>query len=174
MIIIPCTYDLFNLSAAISDISTVHRVSQYLSYKRCREQFSLSVLSGNFSDTMIFKIFRDSVCSGISIDILVEYNPDRFRFFFIDFKLTIYDFISVWRKSTIPFSFTGFLHSSLHSLDTDILFFNLSNSREDGDDQFSGILGRVNAIFNAYQIDAVILHNLQCIKYIGSISSKAG
>ena len=73
----------------------------------------------------------------------------------------LFQLIAVGRKAAIPFSLAGSLDSALHDLHTDILTLDLSHSGENRAHQFSGVLGGINPVLHADQIDAKILHHLQ-------------
>ena len=92
--------------------------------------------------------------------ILVKNHADCRSFFLIDEKLSLFQLVAIRSKAAIPFPFTGFLDSSLHGLHTDIFTLNFSHSRENGNHQFSRILGGINPVLHANQIDTEILHDL--------------
>ena len=165
--------NLFRSASAISNFPAVHRIFQYSS-DQCRiEQRIFPVLSWYLTNTMIFKIFCKSVCPYIRMHILVKNHTDCFCFFLIDKELPFFQTVSIRCKTTVPFTLTGFLDSALHGLHPDIFTLNLCNRRQDGNHQFSGILGRINPILHADQIDTKILHHLQSRKDIRSISAKS-
>lgn len=78
-------------------------------------------------DTMIFKILCQSIGSHISMHILIKNHTNGFCFFLIDKKPSFFQTVSIRSKSSVPFSFTGFLYSSLHCLYTDIFTLNFCN-----------------------------------------------
>ena len=92
--------------------------------------------------------------------ILVKNHADCRSFFLIDEKLPFFQPVAIWRKAAIPFSLTGFLDSALHGLHTDIFTLNFSHSRKNGNHQLSRILGGINPVLHANQIDTEILHDL--------------
>lgn len=76
---------------------------------------------------MVFKIFRQSVCSYIRMHILVKNHTDCFRFFLIDKELSLFQTVSIRSKTTVPFPLTSLLDSALHGLHTDIFTLDLCN-----------------------------------------------
>ena len=78
------------------------------------------------------------------------------------------------RSSRFPLALTSLLFTSCHCLCADIFSLNLCHRRQHRDHQLSGILGAVNAILYADQVDTKILHELQRVQNIGCISAKSG
>ncbi len=74
----------------------------------------------NFTDTVIFKIFRYPISTNIRMYILVKNRPDSRRFFFVNLKFSIYKLITIWCKTAVLFSLTNFLNTTFQYLDTDI------------------------------------------------------
>ena len=85
------------------------------------------VLPLYFLNAVVFKVFCHTVSANIRMYILVKDYSYRFCFFLINLKFTVYQLITIWRKSAVPFSFAGFLDTPFHCLDTDIFPFNLGN-----------------------------------------------
>ena len=131
-------------------------------------------MSLNFVNPVGCKVFCKAVCAGIRMHILVKNHADCRCFFLIDEKLSLFQLVAIRRKAAIPFSFTGFLDSALHCLHTDILTLDFSHSRENGDHQLPGVLGGIDPILHANQIDAKVLHNLQGGQHICRISAETG
>ena len=101
-----------------------------------------------------------TVCTGIRMHILVKNHADCRSFFLIDEKLPFFQPVAIRCKTAVPFPFTGFLDSALHGLHTDIFTLNFSHSRENGNHQLSCILGGIDPILHANQVDAKVLHDL--------------
>ena len=106
------------------------------------------------------KIFCKTVCTGIRMHILVKNHADCRCFFLIDEKLSLFQLVAIRRKAAVPFPFTGFLDSALHRLHTDVFTLNFSHSRKNGNHQLSRILGGINPVLHANQVNAKILHDL--------------
>ena len=100
-------------------------------------------------------------------------SPDIY-FIFGNNKFTIIQFISIRCKSAVPFALTSLLLTSCHCLCADIFSLNLCHRRQHRDHQLSCILGAVNAILHADQINTEILHELQRVQNIRRISAKSG
>ena len=159
-VIITSSMYLFRSSPAVSDFTAVNGVFQNSANQCCIKQRIFSILSLNLIDTVIGKVFRKTICPHIGMHILVKDNADCFGFFLVDIQHTFLQFVSVGSKSAVPFTLTCFLDSALHRLNTDILTLNLSNRRQHGNHQLTGILGGINAILHTNQIDTEILHHL--------------
>ena len=110
----------------------------------------------------------------VGMDKAVKNNTDNFHFIVCNRKLAIFQPIAIGCKAAVPFALTGFLFTASHRLSTDVFTFDFSNSRENGNHQFAGIFGTVNAILYANQVDTKILHELQGVQNIGGIASKTG
>ena len=104
---------------------------------------------------------------------IIDYS-DNFYFIFGNNKFTIIQFISIRCKSAVPFALTSLLFPSCHCLCADILSLDFCHRRQHRDHQLSCILGAVNAILHADQIDTEILHELQRVQNIRRISAKSG
>ena len=106
------------------------------------------------------------------MNILIEDDAHDFGFFFIDEQLTFFELIAIRSKAAIPFSFTGLLPAAFHCLNQNVFSLNFGNSGEHGNHQLAGVFGRINAIFDANEIDTVILHTLEGGEYICGVSAK--
>ena len=104
---------------------------------------------------------------------IIDYS-DNFCFIFGNNKFTIIQFISIRCKSAVPFALTSLLFPSCHCLCADILSLDFCHRRQHRDHQLSCILGAVNAILHADQIDTEILHELQRVQNVRCISAKSG
>ena len=60
-------------------------------------------------------------------------------FVLCDLQFSIYQFIAIWSKPAVPFSFPCFLLTSFHCLHKDILSFNLCHRRQNRNHQLSTI-----------------------------------
>ena len=127
VIVVSCAVLFLGLSAAVSDLSAVYGILDYLADKSGVKQWIFTILPLYLADAVILEIFCESVCSYICIYILIEDHSDSLGLFLIDFKITVYQLIAVGRKAAVPFAFTSLLNTTLHSLDSDVLSFNLSN-----------------------------------------------
>ena len=108
------------------------------------------------------------------MDVAVINNTDYFYFILRNDKISVFQFISIGSKTAVPLALTSLLFPSRHCLCADILSLDFCHRRQHGDHQLSGILGAVNAILHADQVDTKILHELQRVQNIGCISAKSG
>ena len=173
-VIISCAIHLLRPSSAIGDFPAVYRIFQNPADQRRIKQGIFPVLPLDFVNPVGRKVFCKTVCTGIRMHILVKNHADCRCFFLIDEKLSLFQLVAIWRKAAIPFTLTGFLDSALHGLHTDIFTLNFSHSRENGDHQLPGVLGGINPVLHANQIDTEILHHLQGGQHIRRISAEAG
>ena len=86
-----------------------------------------AILPLYFMNTVIFKVFCNTISANIRMYVLVKDYSDSFCFFHTNLEFAVYQLITIWRKSTVLFSFAGFLDTPFHCLDTDIFPFNLGN-----------------------------------------------
>ena len=108
------------------------------------------------------------------MDVAVINDPDHLNFILCNDKVSIFQFVSIWSETAVPFALTSLLLTSCHCLCADIFSLNLCHRRQHRDHQLSCILGAVNAILHADQIDTEILHELQRVQNIRRISAKSG
>ena len=157
-----------------SDFAHVDRIIQHQLDKVRGEPGDRIVLAGLFDKAIPVQIRGDAVDPVVRVDVSVEDDADRFHFILCDLKFSVYQFVAIGGKTTVPFSFLGFLDPAGHRLRADVLPFDLCNSRQYGYHQFSCIFGAVDPVFDTDQIDAKILHRLQRIQNICCIPSEAG
>ena len=158
--IISCAMHLLRSTSAIGNFPAVNRIFQNPADQRRIKQGIFPVLPLDFVNPVSCKIFCKTVCTAIRMHILVKNHADRRCFFLIDEKLSLFQLIAIRRKTAVPFPFTGFLNSALHRLHTDVFTLNFSHSRKNGDHQLSRILGGIDPVLHANQVDAKILHDL--------------
>ena len=94
-VIIPGAMHLLRSASAIGDFPTVHRVFQYSPDKGRIEQRIFSVLSLDFVNTMLVKIFGKTICTHVGMHILIEDHTDCSRFFLVDEKLAIFQLVGL-------------------------------------------------------------------------------
>jgi len=116
---------LFRFTAAISDLSAVHRVLDDTANKCGIKQRILSIMTGNLMDPVIFQILGKTIGADIRGDPLFKNGADRRSFLLIDLQYTILQAVSIRRKTTVPLAVPGFLNPALHGLDTNILTLDL-------------------------------------------------
>ena len=140
----------------------------------CIKQGILPILPWDLADTMVLQILCDAVCTDVCVNILVIDDTDGLCFFLVDNQFSTHQLIPIGSKAAVPAALPRFLAAALHGLDTDILTLDLRHGRQDGDHQFTRVLGRINAILNAHQVDAKILHNLKGREHVRRVSAETG
>ena len=108
------------------------------------------------------------------MDVAVINDTDYFHFILCNNKVSVFQFVSIGSETAVPFALTSLLLPSCHCLCADIFSLNLCHRRQHRDHQLSGILGAVNAVLHADQVDTKILHKLQRVQNIRRISAKSG
>ena len=173
-VIVSCTMHLFCPASAVGDFAAVHRIFQDSADEGSIKQRPLTILALDFIDAVVGKVSGETVCAHVGMHILIENHTDRLGFILVDKQLTLFQCITIGSEAPIPFALTGFLDSALHGLHTDVLTFDLCDRRQDRDHQLSCILGGINAVLNADQIDTEVLHDLQGGQHIRRVSAEAG
>ena len=129
MILIAGSCNFLILATTISELSAVNRIVQNQFDKMCREHIQGIVLTFFLHITMFIQIICYRRCSHGCIHIFVVDNANYFCFIFCNQKFSIFQFISIRSKTTIPFAFTSFLSAAFHCLNKDIFTLNLCNRR---------------------------------------------
>ena len=171
--LIPGTDLLLCPASAIGNFPHIYRIVNDTFHKAGGKTGNGAVLPQLFHKALPVQIFRHAADTIVGVNIAVKDGADHVHFILSDQQFTFFKTVSIRGKAAVPFSFTGFLLPSSHRLCPNILTLYLCHRRKDRNHQLAGILGTVNAIFHTNQIDTEILHQLQRIQYIGSISSES-
>lgn len=174
MVLVPCTLTLFVVPASVSQFAAVDRVLQDTSYKGGREAIQRVVLAFFLFVTMGIQPDGDFGYAHRGVNVFVINDADYFGLIFGNRELTIFQLVPVGCKTAVPASLAGFLLAALHGLHENILTLDLSHRRQNGNHQFAAVLGAVDSIFHANQVDAAILHLLQIGKNVCGIAAKTG
>ena len=108
------------------------------------------------------------------MNVAVINDTNYFHFILCNDKVSVFQFVSIGSETAVPFALTSLLFPSCHCLCADILSLDFCHRRQHRDHQLSCILGAVNAILHADQIDTEILHELQRVQNVRCISAKSG
>ena len=173
-ILIPCSLHLFRLIFPVSNLPYINRIIQYLQNRASGKVTDLLIPEPLLCISMLVQIFTDGISSGLRPGKLVKDDPDNLRFLRVHNQRTVFwiQFISKRRLPAIPLSLPSLLFPAFHSLNQDILSFNLRHRWQDCNGQLAGIFGRVNAILHADQIHSVILDILEWVEHIRRIAPK--
>ena len=106
------------------------------------------------------------------MNVFIEDDAHDFGFFFIDEKLTFFELVAIRSKAAIPFSFTSLLSAAFHCLNQNVFSLNFGNSGEHGNHQLAGVFGGINAVFDANEVDTIILHALEGGENVCGVSTK--
>ena len=162
-VFISCTRNFLVFPSSISQLSTVYRIIQNALYKWSGKCVQCIILSFFLFISMLVQPCSNRRDSHIGMNKFVIDQTNNLCFVLCNLQFSIYQFIAIWSKSIVPFSFPGFLLTSLHCLNKDILSFNLCHRRQNRNHQLSTIFWAVNSIFYTDQIHSKILHPLQRI-----------
>ena len=168
------TLFLFGSPSAISDFTHINRIVKHIQHKIPRKSGNGIVLPQLLYIAIPVQIFGNSGNTIAGVDIAVIDDTDNFNLIFSNDEITVFQLVAIGSKAAVPLTLTSLLLSSCHCLCSDILSLNLRNRRQYRNHQLTGILGAVNAIFYANQIDSKILHELQGVQNICCISAKPG
>lgn len=67
------------------------------------------------------------ISKATGMHVLIKDDTDCFGFFLIDEQLAFFKRIAICSKATVPFTLAGFLDSTIHCLNADILTLDLGN-----------------------------------------------
>ena len=172
-VFISCSGNFLILSAAKCQLSTVDRIIQNTFDEWSCKSIQRIILSLFLFISMLVQPWCNCTHSHIGMDKFIIDQPDYLCLIFCNLKFSIHQFITIWGKSTVPFSFSCFLFPSFHRLHQNILTFNFCHSWQNGNHQFSTVFRTVNAILYTDQIYSKILHPLQWIQNVRSITPKS-
>ena len=111
-------------------------------------------------DAVVFQVLCQAVSPHVRVDIPIINHADGLRLVLVDLQLSILETVTIGSESTVPSALPGFLNTSLHGLDADVLPFDFRHGGEHGDHKLPRILGGVDAVLHANQVDPEVLHHL--------------
>ena len=129
-------------------------------------------MTSKFLKAVGLQIFGKTICTCVRVYILLKNRANGRGFILIDLQHTVNQTIAIRRKTAIPATFPCFLDTTFHSLDTDVLTLDLSDSRQNGNHQLASVFRRINAVLHADEVDPEILHDLQGRQHIGGIAAE--
>lgn len=129
-------------------------------------------MTSKFLKAVGLQIFGKSICTCVRVYILLKNRANGRSFIFIDLQHTVNQTITIGRKSAVPAAFPRFLNATFHCLDANVFALDLSYRRKNGNHELACILGGINAIFHADEVDPEILHDLQGRQHIGGIAAE--
>lgn len=108
------------------------------------------------------------------MDVLVIDDADDLGLFLGNLQVPVHELVAVGREAAVPFALAGLLPAALHRLDKDILALDLGDSGENGNHQLAAVLGGVDAVLHADEVDAEVLHPLQGGQHVRGVAAEAG
>ena len=164
--------DLLVMSASVRQLAAVHWIVKHADEEGTREGFPLVVVTADLAVSVLVEPVCDSCGAHGGVDVLVIDDADDLGLFLGNLQVPVHELVAVGREAAIPFSFTGLLPAALHRLDKDILALDLGDSGENGNHQLAAVLGGVDAVLHADEVDAEVLHPLQGGQHVRGVSTK--
>ena len=140
------------------------------------EPSSIDLLQSEKDKKDFVLAFRDIIRKHAEIQIYEDYNDDAddLGLFLGNLQVPVHELVAVGREATVPFALAGLLPAALHRLDKDILALDLGDSGENGNHQRAAVLGGVDAVLHADEVDAEVLHPLQGGQHVRGVAAEAG
>ena len=173
MILIAGAGDLLVMPAPVGQLAAVHGIVEHADEEGTREGLPLVVVAADLAVPVLVEPVCDSGSAHGGVDVLVIDDADDLGLFLGNLQLPVLELVAIGRKATVPFALAGLLPAALHRLHEDVLALNLSDGGEDGNHQLAAVLGGINAVLHADQVDAEVLHPLQGGQHIGGVAAEA-
>lgn len=166
--------DFFVIPAPVGQLAAVHGIVKHADEEGACEGLPLVVVAADLAVSVLVEPVCDSGGAHGGVNVLVIDDADDLSFFLGNLQLPVHELVAVGRKAAVPFALAGFLPAALHRLHEDVLALDLGDGGEDGNHQLAAVLGGINAILHADEVDAEILHPLQGGQHVGSVAAEAG
>ncbi len=166
--------DLLVMSASVRQLAAVHWIVKYADEEGTREGFPLVVVTADLAVSVLVEPVCDSGGAHGGVDVLVIDDADDLGLFLGNLQVPVHELVAVGREAAVPFALAGILPAALHRLHEDVLALNLSDGGEDGNHQLAAVLGGINAVLHADQVDAKVLHPLQGGQHVRGVAAEAG
>ena len=173
VVLVAGSLDLLRPAPAVGNLAHVDRVVQHALDEVRAERRILAVLVRHLAIATVRKPVGNARHAQ-TVQIHPVNHPDVLGGLGDDFQLAVLKHVAVRRLAAVPLSLTGLFPPACHRLVQDVLAFNLGHRRKDGDDQLSRLLGRVDAVLDANQVHAVVLHPLERVQDVGGVAPEAG
>lgn len=138
------------------------------------ESLSLVVVAADLAVSVLVEPVCDSGGAHGGVDVLVIDDADDLGLFLGNLQVPVHKLVAVGGKAAVPFALTGLLAAALHRLNEDVFALNLGDGGKDGNHQLAAVLGGVDAVLHADEVDAEVLHPLQGGQHVGSVAAEAG
>ncbi len=165
--------DLLVMSASVRQLSAVHGIVKHADEEGTREGFPLVVVAADLAVSVLVEPVGDSGGAHGGVDVLVIDDADDLGLFLSNLQLPVHELVAVGGKAAVPFALTGLLPAALHRLNEDVFALNLGDGGKDGNHQLAAVLGGINAVLHADQVDAEVLHPLQGGQHVRSVAAEA-
>ena len=166
--------DLLVMSASVRQLAAVHWIVKHADEEGTREGFPLVVVTADLAVSVLVEPVCDSGGAHGGVDVLVIDDADDLGLFLGNLQVPVHELVAVGREAAVPFALAGLLPAALHRLDKDILALDLGDSGENGNHQLAAVLGGVDAVLHADEVDAEVLHPLQGGQHVRGVAAEAG
>ena len=175
-ILVSGSFDLFRYNLSVGDLSDIDRIGQDCFDQRFCKMGEISLTQLALLVAVLVQIPADCLNPHSLVGVQVKDNSDNLRVLGLNRQGIIFfiEFIAERSRTSVPFSFTGFLLSPLHGLHQDVFTLYFRHCREDCDRQLTGISGGINSVLHTDQVYTVVLDILQGVKDICRITPETG
>ena len=166
--------NLLIVPAPVGQLAAVHGIVEHADEEGACEGLPLIVVAADLAVPVLVEPVCDSGSAHGGVDVLVIDDADDLGLFLGNLQLPVLELVAIGRKATVPFALAGLLPAALHRLNEDVFALNLGDGGENGNHQLAAVLGGVDAVLHADEVDAEVLHPLQGGQHVRSISTEAG
>ena len=159
VVLVAGSLDLLRPASAVGNLAHVDRVVQNALDEVRAECRVLAVLVRHLAVATVREPVGDARHAQ-TVQIHPVNHPDVLGGLRDDFQLAVLKHVAIRRLTAVPPALTGLLPPACHRLVQYVLALNLGHRCKNGDDQLSRILGRVDAVLDANQVHAMVLHPL--------------
>ena len=148
------------MSSAIGNFAFINRVIQCLRNKRSRKHIPCAIGSDFLTVAMLEQPFHDADNAEFGSGVKLKNLLDSIGFIVIDNQMPIFKGISIWGKTTVPQTVTGFLLSAKHGLRMDVLKLHFCQRTHDRCNHLTHRGTGVKTIGNTNQVYIIFTQDL--------------
>lgn len=155
----------------------VHRVAQHVLDGARSEELVLAVPSHLLAVALGVQLAGDDVASLGGLGVHLEDEADHLGLGLVNLQvavafLVLDELVSEGGLPSVPFALAGLLLAPRRRLHDDVLAFHLRERRQEGNHHLAHLRLGVDAVLHAYEVRAVVLHELQGVERVGGVSSE--
>ena len=174
VIFVAGAFDFLVFVSAIGDFAGINRVVQYSLDKGFCDTAVQVVLASVLCIAIRVEPLRNAGVAQVGVCELFKDDANQPGFGFLNRELALFQLVTVGGLSAVPLALPRFLPASGHGLRLDVLALQLRYSGQNGKKYLPSGGSGINAVLNAHEIDAVVLHELEIIQHIGGVPAEPG